>query len=276
MTSTATQTKPQTPWWGSFTLAEGELRRWQVGERTVWVHNQRYEWGIYERVAPKEQVAEAKAALPTPLDEIPEDASLTRFSFQRPTSKLTLTPVLADRAVVLKPEMPLFVPKGEETTLFVSTPLWLRLEVDKLGQLLEVPSQQLSDTWFGPSTLVGELCYASRATVNTELDAVAFEPHRAVTPLRVKNLADSPLQLERIKLPVRYLAVYKSGNPSDNRLWTQTVTLEREAAGDLAGLQLGKGAPREAGKTERLSAPRQRADKNLVVRAFSKLFSTQW
>jgi len=172
--------------------------------------------------------------------------------------------------------MPLFVPKGEETTLFVSTPLWLRLEVEKLGQLLEVPSQQLSDTWFGPSTLVGELCYASHAAVGVDLKDVTFEPHRAVTPLRVRNLADSPLHLERIKLPVRYLAVYKSGKPSDSRLWTQTVTLEREADGDLAGLQLGKGAPREAGKTERLSAPRQRADKNLVVRAFSKLFSTQW
>ena len=264
----------QETWWGSFTLAEGEVRRWQVGERTVWVHNRQFEWCVYERVASGE-VAGPTAALATPLDEIPEGTSVTRFSFNKPTAKVTLSPVLADRAIVLKPETPLFVPKGEETTLFVSTPLWLRLEVERVGQLLEVPSQQLSSTWFGPSTLVGELCYASRAAVGVDLAALKFEAHRAVTPLRVRNLADSPLQLERIKLPVQYLAVYQAAS-KEARLWTQTVTLEREADGDLAGLQLGKGAPREAGKTERLSAPRQRADKNLVVRAFSKLFSTQW
>ena len=47
--------------------------------------------------------------------------------------------------------------------IYVSTPLWVRVDVHDPPQFLqEIPVIRPSDTWFGPSTREGELGYAGR------------------------------------------------------------------------------------------------------------------
>ncbi|CAN5898752.1 hypothetical protein BH24DEI2_BH24DEI2_23860 [soil metagenome] len=267
------ETKPsfeniETSPWGDFELAEGVTGHWRVGPLHLWVSNLEHEWRVayLQEDDPLESalnVAIPAQALP------PEEATSLRFGFGKTGTGLTLEPVLADRSVVVKPEVPLYVPSGEEATLYVSTPVWVRVSLKKTGTLLELPSYRPSDTWFGSSTVAGEFCYASRTAGRLSLDELEFRPHRAVTPVCVRNRADNPLLWERVKLPVQYLAVYRA---ESRFLWTQQVTLEREEDGDLAGLVIAKNVPKEVGRAVRMSEPRQHADKNLVVRAFSKLF----
>ena len=263
-------TTTQTSWWGDFELAEGVTGYWRVGPLELWVSNLAHEWRIHYRREDAALDDTLSVAIPaeTAADEHTESL---RFGFGKTGTKLNLLPVLADRSVVVKPEVPLYIPSGEEATLYVSTPVWLRLSLES-RKLLELPSYRPSDTWFGPSTIVGEFCYASSTAGRLSLNELEFRPHRAVTPLCVRNRASDPLLLERVKLPVQYLAVYRS---RDDFLWTQKVTLERAEDGDLAGLNISKTVPKEVGSTVRLSEPRQRPDKNLVVRAFSKLFKDE-
>ncbi len=257
----------QTHWWGDFELAEGVTGYWRVGPLELWVSNLEHEWRMYQRH--QDDAVDSALAVALPAETLPhEDAERLRFGFGKAGTKLTLTPLLADRSVVVKPDTPLYIPSGEEATLYVSTPVWLRLSLAS-RKLLELPTYRPSDTWFGASTVAGEFCYASRTAGRLSLDELEFRPHRAVTPLCVRNRAADPLLLERVKLPVQYLAVYRGEN---GFLWTPKVTLEREADGDLAGLDISKTVPREVGPTVPLSEPRQQPEKNLVVRAFSKLF----
>ena len=262
-----TETSP----WGDFELPEGATGHWHVGPLNLWISNLAHEW----RVAYSEEDDPVSSALAVTLPAAaapPEQAEHLRFGFGKTGTGLTLAPVLADRSVVVKPEVPLYVPSGEEATLYVSTPVWVRVSLKKTGTLLELPSYRPSDTWFGSSTIAGEFCYASRTAGHLSLDELEFRPHRAVTPVCVQNRADNPLLLERIKLPVQYLAVYRAEN---RFLWTQQVTLEREEDGDVAGLVVAKTVSKEVGRAVRLSEPRQHAEKNLVVRAFSKLFKEE-
>lgn len=251
-------------------MAEGELRRWRIGPSVFWLERQAREWRIYQ--APADDGAEQALELATRVDagDLPSAATANRFSFSRPPTPLTLRPLLADRAVVIRPESPFFVPPGETVTLFVSTPLWVHFGVGAPEvKLLDAPIQRPSDTWFGPSTLEGELCYASRTAARLDLVGLSARPHRATTPVRIRNQAVDALLLERIRVPVRYLTLYQGER---GFLWTEPLTLTREADGDLAGLELGRRPAREAGRTTAVSEPREHAERNLAVRAFSRIF----
>jgi len=264
------QVSTQTKWWGDFNLGESVTGFWHIGPLKLWVTNLEHEWRIYTLTG--KDTLETALQVEVPSNHAPDpEAQVSRFSFMKMATSLNLSPLLADRAIVVKPETPFYVPPGEEATLYVSTPLWVKLSLKKSGKLIELPTYRPSDTWFGSSTLVGELCYASRTVGQLDLDELELVPHRAVTPVRVRNRADNPLLLERIKLPVQYLSVHQS---TIDRVWTEQLTLTREEDGDLAELQIGR-LPKEAGPTEKLNGPRQHAERNLVVRAFTKLFKAE-
>lgn len=267
MARTSPQPKPNEKLWGDFALSEEVTGFWQIGPLKLWVRNYEHEWRIHTLNGGDALETTLRVEVPSKRPPNPK-ADIVRFSFLKMSTTLKLSPLLADRAVVVKPETPFYVLKGEEATLFVSTPLWVQLSLKKFGTLIDVPTYRPSDTWFGRSTLVGELCYASRTAGYLDLDELERLPHRAVTPIRVRNRADNALLLERIKLPVQYLSVYRSAS---ERLWTEQLTLTRQEDGDLAELQIGS-QPKEAGASDQLSPPRQHAERNLVVRAFSKLF----
>jgi hypothetical protein len=254
--------------WGDFVVEEGRTAHWRIGPLQLWVANLPLEWRVQS--VQRDEPLSHDLAVENPSDAPPpEDAALLRFSFETPSARLTLTPALADRAMVVRPDAPLLVPSGETTTLFVSTPVWVKVELERAGRLLELPSHRPSDTWFGPSTISGEFCYASRTAARLSLDELPFRPHRAITPLRLSNKAHDPLAFEKVKLPVQYLSVYRAAS---GFLWTEAVTMRREEAGEMAALDIGHAPPAQAGPVVKLSGPRQSGGRNLVVRAFSRLF----
>lgn len=270
----AEDTQEQAVWWGSFALAEEQAGRWRIGPSTVWIYHFPHEWRILHEQggAPQDDVAFAVVPdEPAPqLEAAGPEATVARFSFRRTEERLTVMPVLADRAVIVGPEKALYVPEDESVTLYVSTPLWLRIEVGAEARLLrEIPSYRPSDTWFGPSTMEGELCYASRTTGRFQVHLLPPRLHRAITPIQIRNHAKEALLLERMRLPVQHLSLFQAAN---DFLWTETVSLEWERSGGHAAMRLGEGAPPEASRAQLLRGPRETTKPNLIVRPFSILF----
>ena len=257
-------------WWGEFAISEGEIHALTIGPSKFWITRYAQEWRIAQVQEENNDKADVRLEPGANARDIPADALVNHFGFQQSPKSLFFTPMLADRAVVIKPEHPFYIQSGTEVTIYVTTSLWLRVSSSEhTGTLKDYPLYRPSDTWFGSSTREGELCYASRIKGRLRLLDVTMLPHRALTPLRIHNKAKEPLLLEKVKLPVMYLALYKSGH----MLWTQSLTLVREESGDLAAIRLGKAAPREIAKAERVADPRQKAEKNMVLRAFSRFFS---
>jgi hypothetical protein len=169
----------------------------------------------------------------------------------------------------VRPRIPLFLPPDQAIQIFVSSPVWLRVEAGKPWQRLrELPTKRLSDTWFGDSTREGELAYALRTQARMNLSEIPVRPYRAVTPVIIRNRADETLAVERLNLPVSYLSVYAT--PA-GRLWTDAVVMSRDRNDEMASLKVSKGAPAPAGEAERLTEPRATLESNVLVRAFSSL-----
>jgi hypothetical protein len=215
-------------------------------------------------------IADDAPALPAP--QPPDEAEVQRIGLQDAPKEVTLRPALADRPVVARPRVPLTLPPGRQVAIFLSTPLWVQLEADGSPQtLLDVPTFRPSDTWFGPSTVRGELCYASVTQAHMDLAQLERLPHRVISAVVIYNRANDPLMLKRLKLPAGQLSLF-----ADERgfLWTQSLTLERESSteSDLVFMHLGAKPPAEAGDTQRVSSPRE-PDRGRFVRALQAFLS---
>lgn len=269
---------PVPPWWGPYTVPVQQMYHWHLGALHSWMLRDAHEWRVAWE-AGRDPLHDANTCEgPMAVDEAafswsdPPDAyTLARYSMHATEATLRVQPALADRALVVRPEHPISIPPDEAITLFVSTPLWMRILVhEREHQLLEMPTVRLSDTWFGASTRAGELCYAARTTGRLHLDNVPRRPHRAITPIRIRNQARDTLLLERVQMPATHLALYET---DEAVLWTQALTLEREAnrgaTGPAAAVHIRPGAPPEAEGATRLTEPREPVRRNLFVSTFS-------
>jgi len=280
MESTETTDEPE-PWWGPVTLDEDTGGRWDIGPLTLWLYRSAQEWRVIHRPLPDAATADpmlnrSRVTVPVSDDELTalyetnddnDELRISRYSFRRTEPQSFLRPALADRPVVSRPEHPLFVPPDESVTLYLSTPLWVRVELAESERLLqEVPCYRMSDTWFGATTVDGELCYATRTAGRLRLSNVPRRYHRAVTPLRVKNTAKDALALERVQLPVQHLALYRT--PTD-QLWTQGVTMTRSEDREGANVQVRSGPPADAEDATRIRDPRETSRKGLFMSTFS-------
>lgn len=274
-------------WWGAVDVPSEGAAVLEVGPARIVAHRRAFEWRVY--VERDDHWAEARPArarrvVRVDADAVPVDTPALRASFADPPGHLVVHAAQADRAVVVRPESPLAVQAGESVTLFVSTPVWVVLTVSRKRprtkgkrnetdteslRLFEVPAERFTDTWFGPNTRVGELCYATRSSGRLDLADLPQRPHRIVTPVRIDNKAADALEFQRVQVPVPQLAVYRD---AAGALWTNGVTLTRENSGDLAAVRVDAAPPRTpAGGIERLSEPRSVVTGSAVVRAFGRL-----
>lgn len=251
------------PWWGEFEIPRESWRRWRVGPLSLWVLGLDDEW----RLAYEEEAAEAAAEADRPSSEPPESATVERIAAARLGGRLIVTPALGDRSIVTRPETSFRLAAGGAVDLYVGTSVWLRLEsAEPRHLLLDVPTRRPSDSWFGPSTTEGELCYAGRTSARLRRHNLPLSPHHAVTRVRLTNRASDPLQLERLNLPVPNLALFAD---AEARLWTQALSVERDADGKLAKVRIEDRPPAEAEAAERLSEPREARSKNVFSRALT-------
>jgi len=265
-------TQAKASWWGVFNLEIGQCKEWCIGPLRFIVRRLKNEWQIaHERMDDLDgkditwNTSDTEQLPDTLMDN-------SRYVFHDTTSQLTITPKLADRPIISRPLTPFNLTAGEEITLYVSSTLWLELSTGSAAKktLKEIAIQRLSDTWFGPSTLEGELCYASTSHCRLNLEELPKRPHRAITPVLIRNMAETTLSLERLNLPAPLLALYVS---SDGQLWTPQITLTREKDGDMAELKIDTKAPEDDQTMLQLNEPREKADSSVLFRAFNTVFS---
>lgn len=257
-------------WWGSVELPSGGIARWAAGPSRVTAQRRASDWRIWHEMggdayaAIGERVARIDEHDP---ESLPAGAPTLRFSFQQTPETLTVRPKLPDRQVVVRPESTVSVSPGERVTLYASTPVWMAFEVEvarrRRGRnggesiapvvLSELPTARPTDTWFGPNTREGELCYAVRTAARMGVDDLPLRPHRAVIPITLENEGLDPMILTRVAVPMPYLALYADRH---GRLWSGAVRFVRDADDDTR-VRIDPGPPAGARGAEELATPRQ-------------------
>jgi hypothetical protein len=218
------------------------------------------EWRVGHRYVEERDVRELVVEGPAITDTVYRVATDTR------DRTLVIGPTLPDGDVVMRTEPPLHVLSGS-IAVHVGTPIGVALR-SRAGQLLaELPSVRLERTWFGPNVRDGEVCLAMRSQARLSATEVPRRPFRAVTVLTVRNEGATPFTLERLKLPVPHLSLYRDGT---GRWWTEAVEVA-VAGGQAARLSVGR--PPDVGPLERVVPPRRTGAPNPVLRALDALFS---
>ena len=182
------------------------------------------------------------------------------------TGNLQATSGLSNRPVVARPTQPLHLPHGEHVTLFVGTTLWFCLNRDD-DLLIDIPLERLSDTWFGPDTQVGEVCYASPTHARLTMEGVPRHVFKAVTPVEIRNHGDAPLVIDKVNLPVPYLALYRDSH----RHWTSQVTITQTSEELRGEVHIASGPPSYAISPTRIAPPRRKLEGGMLHKAMSLL-----
>jgi hypothetical protein len=259
------------PWWGVFDVPLGQQRHFRIGPCALWI----------ERLARELRVSRMQhgdpldatlivASATTPVPQ-PSKLDAQRFAVTGDATRIEFEPALADRPVVVRTHEPFHVLAGDAATLYVTTPLWIRMFAGaERKRMFELPVARPSDTWFGENTRSGELCYAGTTAARLALGELPLRPGRAVTQVRIVNRARTPLALDRINLPAPALSLYAA---RDHRLWTESIEIVRDEGSAARGTTITRGSTPDAAAAGKLCGPREVDDGNLLLRAFKALLS---
>lgn len=263
------------PWWGTFQIPSGQAGRWQIGGLTCWAWRDEHQWFLASLAATSEAEESAAGAAsvnaPIEIPSPPAAAEIGSFGFERAPDALLVGAALADRPVVIRPDAPFRLLPGQQATLYVTTPLWVRFQLAADQTLLrDIPTARPSDTWFGPSTREGELCYAERIRARLNLAQLNHPPGRAATAVSLHNTAGDALLVERINLPVTHLALYRDGQ---GHHWTQSLRVERGKDSAASRVQLVPGVPELNAQLQLVRDPRRESERGGILRAFQSLVS---
>lgn len=201
------------------------------------------------------------AAEPEP-GEPPEGASRLRIAVARPT--VTIVPRSAPRAVVARVERPVWVGPGRAIRVYVSTPLWLRVETEA-GPAPEIPAQAIKHTWSGPTT-DGQLCVATRTPLRLDLAGLPPHPHRLLTAIDLHNHHDQPLSVDRVALPLPLARIFET----ERGLWTETLRLIHRGERTDA---TPTGPPREVASARVVAEARAPAERSVLKDVFSAVLA---
>lgn len=255
-------------WWGQTDFGLDQSLGWNLAGLELLVTRAAREWR-FQTWRPAEQ-QEDQQSWSSLTDNLPEDAPVARYFFQETTPTLHLLPRLADRSVVVKPVNPIFIASGQEITLYVSTPVWVSCYAEgRDSPLIDLAIIRPTDTWFGRSTIHGEVCYATRVLGRTNLDHFPVRPFRAITPINVCNSGSSLLPIERINIPVPYLPVYAA---ESGRLWTPPLHVLKEPGLQPPRIRIETAISAVAGRVELLTPPRTGGGDHALFRIFDNFF----
>ena len=242
-------------WWGEQSFALGQTRSWQLGSLWLSLTRDLYEWRLeYHQPKRLSEYGLAWRSL-DPEEALPQPIKLERYLFAETQDTLTLLPRLADRSMVVKPINPIFIPAGQQGQLYVSTPLWLTaLPARQADPLFDIPIIRPNDTWFGPDTLKGEICYATPVFGRTQLAHLPVSGLWAVTPIHFRNRSSRQLQLDRMNLPVDALPLFQS--LENGQLWTSEIEVVQESDSRPPKVRILQHTPEPAGRVRFINPPR--------------------
>ena len=255
-------------WWGDFAFDLQEQKCWSIGQRAILLKRKATEWNTWniESVAQEhDDITLSDGANFT----VESTDVVGRFLEKSTSDTVKVFPLLADRTVIARPSSPLVILAGEKIQLFISTPIWFCAHTVPSGKcIVDLPFWRPSDSWFGSSTIDGQLCYAKYTSAKTQLEDLDLHSHKATTSIIVVNNHDQPFTINRINVPVNHLHLYSD---EQNNLWTSRLTIEIKNDSSDVELIVDKSVSSELAPLTFISSPRVSLGHGKLIRRISNL-----
>ena len=258
-------------WWGETSFKIGEIKVWSIADRKIAIQRLAQEWLVWN----EETETESDATIG--IKNLKTNSTLSEHPFSRHLFSQTLDEIdvslsLADRPIVARPASKLNIPPGQQVKLYVSTPLWfVAKQKGSEYPIVDIPFWRPSDSWFGISTMIGELCYAKYTDARVDLANLKKRQHRAITPVIINNEHNEPLSIERINLPAPVLGLYVD---KQNQFWSDQVEITHHSDTEKAGLKINKYPPKYLqDEMEVISRARISSSDNHFIRSIKSLLA---
>jgi hypothetical protein len=254
--------------WKPSAINIDQLLHGQIGPFSLWLKRIRDEvhvaWRRHEPDSLDAQQYKIAQSLGV-IERHEEKLDWSRWIIGDKLENVRITPVMPDRPVIVKTEMPIKIPAGQSADFFVSIPLWLKLLAGNPEpiEICELPSVALAGMWFGDPTC-GELCYTLRSRARRMIESDQIRPYRAICPVHVKNAAGAQLDFQRVCVRVEHLKIYQGRE----QLCTNRVDLIYRSQDGTTEISYGQGPPDFEKAPVMLSDARIPFKQNLLKRSF--------
>ena len=216
--------------WKPQTIQENILYRKQIGPLILWIRKIGDELHIAQQDEP-EATAKTHAKPLTVYDEKPPKLEFSRWIVGKETNCFRFLPIVPNRPIVVRMEMPVNLPPRQHAVFFVSIPAWIRIVAEQQTpvELCEIPTVTRSNSWFG-DTVSGQLCYSLITHARRDISAKKTERYRMVCPVEIHNKATTVLNIDHLCVHVEHLDIYE-GKPRgsgrhryESATWARTRT----------------------------------------------------
>jgi hypothetical protein len=258
-------------WWGGIRFSLNECKAWQIGERMIVVQRHECEWRIWNIESKDENTHPLELVTPSNTDFLSMPPT-QRFLVKRTESSITVMPKLADRAMVIRPSSVISILPGQSSHLYVSTQLWMAFSLAQdSAPMFDVPLWMPSDSWFGESNMVGEICYAKYSEANVDLSSLKKRSHRVFTCIKIINDHEEALHIQRIKMPMPLLDLYVD---NEGQFWSDSICLTHNADHNKPSFEINRlHKSKDTSAHKRLSPARKLVDSNVFLRSIKSLIA---
>lgn len=257
-------------WWGEFHFDPLETKCWRIGDRVIAVKRNKHEWTVWNKETDVESDQPTLVEAPKPSDSF-QDSEFHRYILNTTNGTLIIEPSLADRAMVIRPNKPFTIMPEEEIKIYVSSPLWMTiLAPDSKMPISDIPFWRPSDSWFGPSTMSGDLCYSKYTDAKMEKELIEKRSHRATTIVTIKNAQEEPLYIERLNLPTPALRLYSD---QEGELWTDQIFITQHIEHSKSVSHVRHTSPENITNLKPISESRESSNKASFLSSIKSLVS---
>lgn len=250
--------------WKPHVIGQGQTLDLCLGSLHLWIHRGKKEWYIAH-----ETEAEDEDRFSVSIASVPflEERPWSRWILDEHVEQIQLKPQLPDRAVIVRPEMPMCLMPKQSVQFFVGIPIWLAITFGvKKEQIIEIPTTTLSNSWFGPFT-EGELCYAVKTTAKLHQEDLIRSAHRAVFPLEIRNASLEKLNFERLCLRPQHLNIFQG----ETRVWTSKGRVSYRGADNWSRIVFSTRAPKFDQASHMIGRARESMSRGALLKTFDTL-----
>ncbi|MCC5926712.1 MAG: hypothetical protein JJU41_09165 [Bacteroidetes bacterium] len=202
--------------------------------------------------------------------EYPEPESLVwqRWAFADEAATLKVKPLLPDMQVSVRPEHAFRLVPNARINVYTRIPVWVGIYngSDDKHKLIEVPSVELSKTWFG-DFFSGSLSYGLRTRARREITPDMFQAHTIICTMNIQNASGGDLLIEKINILVERLSIFIK----DGQLWSDEMDITFKGGDQHSEITMQGTAPGSAPDAVHVMAPRNPVKKSIAERILKEI-----